>query len=389
MSFVEIENRTTTYTTTANSQIYSLGMGKSIDVASGYGFNLYSHDNVTTIVEGSITSGNTYGYYNQYVSSGYAANQALLVTGSGEISGAAGVALWGDNGYLSNEGLIQGTTGWGVYTWGRDTQSTVINSERIKSENSDAIYAANHSFDLNNDGSIVGGANGVETNLYATGAGSRIDNDGLIKGADYGIFYSGTDTNDVLLNDGKIKGGNGIAIQGNNSKQIVLNSGKIDGDVNLSGGDDVFIGKGGWVDGKVDGGSGHDKLRGGDLADKLKGNTGNDKLGGQKGKDKLFGNEGEDQLNGGRGNDILSGGADADVFVFRNKSGRDKITDFDENGGDQIDLSHFGITSFKKLEKNAVEYKHGNAYIDLDEVGGDGLVVVKNIVDFDAGDFIF
>jgi Ca2+-binding RTX toxin-like protein len=94
---------------------------------------------------------------------------------------------------------------------------------------------------------------------------------------------------------------------------------------------------GGGARDKLFGDAGHDRLDGGGGQDRLAGGDGNDTLSGGAGKDRLFGGAGADRLDGGRGADILDGGAGRDVFVFGQRSGRDRVLNF-ENGIDRIDL---------------------------------------------------
>ena len=81
--------------------------------------------------------------------------------------------------------------------------------------------------------------------------------------------------------------------------------------------------------------------------DTLQGDAGNDTLQGDAGSDTLLGGLGSDTLNGGAAQDTLTGGlGEADTFVFTSTADtgntaatRDRITDFEEAGGDKIDVS--------------------------------------------------
>lgn len=81
-------------------------------------------------------------------------------------------------------------------------------------------------------------------------------------------------------------------------------------------------------DDRLRGGAGADKLNGGAGNDLLHGGSQNDVLLGGSGNDTLIGAFGNDRLVAGRGQDILTGGAGVDVFVFRDRDGRNEITDF-------------------------------------------------------------
>lgn len=68
------------------------------------------------------------------------------------------------------------------------------------------------------------------------------------------------------------------------------------------------------------------------------GGSGDDILLGNEGNDQISGNAGDDILVDGAGRDVLTGGAGADLFVFRDDTDEDIITDFDPSL-DRLDLS--------------------------------------------------
>jgi endoglucanase len=94
----------------------------------------------------------------------------------------------------------------------------------------------------------------------------------------------------------------------------------------------------------VIGTSGNDNFVGTNRNDSINGAAGNDVLNGGIGADQLVGGEGDDILIGGYGPDVLTGGAGRDRFIFSGTFGSDQITDFQGNGLDQIDLTHFKVT---------------------------------------------
>jgi Ca2+-binding RTX toxin-like protein len=63
--------------------------------------------------------------------------------------------------------------------------------------------------------------------------------------------------------------------------------------------------------------------------DTLTGSTVSDKLYGGEGNDVLKGGNGSDTLEGGTGNDLLEGGLHADLYLFGEGDGQDRITDYD------------------------------------------------------------
>jgi Ca2+-binding RTX toxin-like protein len=138
------------------------------------------------------------------------------------------------------------------------------------------------------------------------------------------------------------------------------------------------------------GGGGNDRLEGGNGKDVLKGGGGNDMLKGGNGNDMLKGGAGNDRLEGGKGNDIFYGGAGKDFFIFSSdKSGADVIKAW-EDGLDIIDLTAFDIRNEARFVKNAVSEKNGDAYVELDYAGGDGVIRIEDAAgDFGLSDFVF
>ena len=89
---------------------------------------------------------------------------------------------------------------------------------------------------------------------------------------------------------------------------------------------------------ELQGGRGADILTGHRGADRLIGGRGGDELRGGFGADVLRAGPGADLLDGGRGSDVLTGGGGADVFRLGALGALDRILDFDQAGGDQLDL---------------------------------------------------
>ena len=137
----------------------------------------------------------------------------------------------------------------------------------------------------------------------------RFTNSGLLDGgilvedmAGYSSHYT-FDGQDRLVND------------------VVINNGTITGAVYLSGGDDIYDGRNGTVDGEVDGGDGVDTL---------------------------YGGAGAEAFRGGAGADVLRGGAGADRFTYAAAGDSvaaafDDIEDF-QHGVDKIDLTEVAPT---------------------------------------------
>ena len=177
----------------------------------------------------------------------------------------------------------------------------------------------------------------------------------------------------------------------------------------MYGGNGSDIGSGGEGRDKFYGGNGSDIGFGGTGADLLFGNSGDDFLFGEQGNDRLRGGVGDDMMQGGAGNDHYWGGDGADVFNMSDVSverhnaqnapedwlpivtGRDRIYDF-EDGVDVIDLGAIAIdpTTFADDLDNAVSrFGFRNTLIDLDELGGDGSILLVGVraSEIDVSDF--
>ena len=83
-------------------------------------------------------------------------------------------------------------------------------------------------------------------------------------------------------------------------------------EIDLGGGDDLFLWNGTTVPLRIDGGSGDDELSGGQAADVIDGGPGNDSIVGFGGNDRLDGGSGNDEVDGSSGDDRVDGGPGAD-----------------------------------------------------------------------------
>jgi len=106
-----------------------------------------------------------------------------------------------------------------------------------------------------------------------------------------------------ITNSGLMTGGLSLGI----GADVVLNTGTIGGTVLLSGGNDLFDGRGGTQNGRVLGEDGNDTIYGGAFADRLEGGAGDDTIEGGGGNDLLIGGLGNDLFKGGAGNDTIWG----------------------------------------------------------------------------------
>lgn len=198
--------------------------------------------------------------------------------------------------------------------------------------------------------------------------GSRYDD--VITGstkANYLVGRGGDDTitggdgNDILRGDAgadHLLGGNGsdwVFYTGSNSRVVINIAGQ-----------------------KVSGG--HAK---GDVISNIENANGSrydDIITGSNGANRLNGFFGDDWIRPLRGNDTLSGGDGADTFVFNLNTGRDIISDM-ENDVDKIDLSAYNFAS--KAQVLAItDVRDGHVYIEIDS---NDIIRISNYEAF-AGD---
>jgi Ca2+-binding RTX toxin-like protein len=162
------------------------------------------------------------------------------------------------------------------------------------------------------------------------------------------------------------------------------------------------------------GGNGNDRIYGGDGDDALYGGADNDRLYGGNGIDLLHGGAGADRIVGGAGGDLLTGGRDADTFIFSaladsfgSGADRDKITDFNFNQGDRLDLSgidanvgaggdqaflFIGATGFHGVAGELRIGVTGTGLVVQGDVDGDGAadvaILLQGLTALDPGAFI-
>ena len=164
----------------------------------------------------------------------------------------------------------------------------------------------------------------------------------------------------------------------------------------LGGHDDLFSGDGNdqvWGDrgnDTLDGGVGNDRLWGGKGADTLLGGAGGDRLWGGGGNDVIRGGAGRDKIDPGKGGDSCTGGGGADTFIFGNKYGETRITDFAaKNNREDVDLSAVSaIRNFQDLKANHMTQVGDDVVID--DAGRTKIILLEvSLGDLDARDFLF
>lgn len=177
-------------------------------------------------------------------------------------------------------------------------------------------------------------------------------------------------------------------------------------------GDDVLRGQNG--NDYLFGEAGLDTLEGGDGIDHLYGGTETDILLGDAGNDTLYGEAGNDLITGGAGLDLMIGGAGADRFIFTAASDTgatgataDRISDFSQSQGDQIDLQEIDANSINGLTNEAFTFIGSGAFTNVagqlravvsggstlvtGDIDGDGMadfmIRVDGVVTLTAADF--
>ena len=144
-------------------------------------------------------------------------------------------------------------------------------------------------------------------------------------------------------------------------------------------------------------------IRGTDDNDRLLGGVRADRLIGGKGNDTMLGRGGKDDFLGGAGADVLKGGPGRDHFIYTalqdspaGKTERDRITDFNGNLGDKIDLteitelqifSYLQDQPFSANGEGAPEVRFANGLLEAD-VNGNGLadfaVTLTDVIQFNT-----
>ncbi|MEO1292591.1 MAG: calcium-binding protein [Pseudomonadota bacterium] len=372
---------------------------------------------------------------------------AVSIVNFGTISAhVVAVDLFGNSNNLINYGDINATTNIGARLW---QSATITNYGSIFGE-AFGVVTRDGGGEVTNFGDIagdtavwLGGDNedtfrntfinsgealGAQFGVYSNAESLSIVNSGTIsslnKNAGVAIFHANSALGETysLVNSGLVQG-DGLSYSGGVDTDIITNTGDMIGGMNLNGGDDIYRGRSGFVEGTIDGGSGADMLIGGDEdndflggddndtlrgrggdddleggsgADTLRGHSGHDTLIGGSNGDDLRGGEGDDTLIGGGGGDTLAGGSDndtltggngGDVFVFARGAGDDVVTDFD-NGADLIDVTAFGLGSVGALAP-AIATAGSDTLIDWSVVGGQGLLILEGTAGvINGADFI-
>jgi Ca2+-binding RTX toxin-like protein len=176
---------------------------------------------------------------------------------------------------------------------------TVEETGQVRGFEASAIRINGFDMELVNHGLIKSAGIAIVMNGQAATGASSLVNTGIIDGTKVAISHGGSGiTTETLtvLNSGTISGGEKAydSLSSVIAKDEITNTGKMIGDAYLGGGDDLYDGRLGTIDGDVFGDIGNDRLYAG---------AGNNRLFGQDGGDTLMGGAGADYLSGGTGTD--------------------------------------------------------------------------------------
>lgn len=233
--------------------------------------------------------------------------------------------------------------------------------------------------------------------------GGKVWTDGIdtanftkVNGSQTVFAKGGNDVIDGSSSSDQFYGGAGSdTIRGAGGDDLIVDT---RGDNDLFGGDnnDTIVGGGGRID--AEGNNGNDMLLGG---------IGNDNLNGGRGNDTLRGDprgsfiSGDDTLIAGSGDDWLEGGGGADVFIFNEADGNNRIGALDLSGGsrqiigqdfevgvDHIDLSDFDL-SFSDVQ-SGLSTVNGNAVYTFDQGATQFTLTIEDVLhsELTTADFI-
>ncbi len=325
----------------------SLLVGQSGTIySSGYGVESVGNSQTFTIA-GTILSTTNDGLH---LGSDASSNVRVVIAATGHISAADDcISVSGNNANIQNYGSLSGNFGIYITSGNASNVATIFNAGSIHAEYT-GILSQNQttSVNLTNEGLIRGGDDSFLSDI---GTDTLINNGRMIGG----IFLGGG--NDLYSGahgrvDGLISGGEGL-------DTFVVGAGheNIDGGAGL---DTLDFTKTGGLRVALDGSVGNTGVAAGDIyvgieivkgsvsgADSLTGNSVNNTLYGFGGVDFLSGGGGDDGLVGGAGKDVLYGGAGNDrFFLFKPSEGGDKVNDFTNLPGNndtfRISASGFG-----------------------------------------------
>ncbi len=155
------------------------------------------------------------------------------ISGGGVDSGMSIIANSIISGDITNQGLINATSGNAIALNQSVINGGILNSGRIQSTNANGINVSNVSTiqrNITNSGTLSGGQNGISVLSGSTVGG--IVNSGTISGGNNGLNISSSTINGSISNSGTIRGGaTGINISSGTTNGGISNSGTIQGNI--------------------------------------------------------------------------------------------------------------------------------------------------------------
>lgn len=230
-------------------------------------------------------------------------------------TGAAAIVVTGADCSLTIGGHIYSGPLQGISTFATSNiDITVLSTGVVGSNLSVGIFFDATGSTINNAGTIMGGATGLQFNVNADD--TVMINSGLIIGNANGVRCNAGAGDLTFLNTGTIRALNLNSFLGAGGVDKITNKGLMIGDVALGANNDTYDGRSGRVAANSNG-------------SEVLGEAGNDRLLGGKFVDRLDGGADDDKLTGGLAKDILTGGTGLDQFIFNSKTEcGDTITDF-------------------------------------------------------------
>jgi Ca2+-binding RTX toxin-like protein len=256
-------------------------VGSSIDAVRSF------HHNSTLHNDGRIFSGGGYGVFFDGL------YQKILNSAGAKIIGLSGIYVNGFGSDIQNHGEVSGLQNFGIRFAG-SSYASLSNFGEIFGGFTGVFAASKSGGSINNSGRISSDQLGIEvdtdpgmTTTVRNAAGATIE-------GEYYAIYVGN--GQILLdNRGTINGN--IYCWAPDGNDTIINRGVITGHVELGGGNNVYDGRLGMLNGVLIGGNGIDRLFGG---------VANDTMYSAGGNDILIGGAGADALDGGAGFDYAS-----------------------------------------------------------------------------------
>jgi hypothetical protein len=287
-----------------------LGAGRSVAGAVG----IHTTDQTNEIINAGLIVGRFFGIM---------AGLGLTLTNTGEFSAITTLLVGplGNDTGITNSGAIRGralitTRDCSLHDSGDHPGSVDRGTEEALNIDAKANVV--------NTGAMLSAKVGL-----SCGSDLLLLNQGLIKD----ILHTGLGTgHSVILNDHVIERANVLAIEleGTTASTVLRNHGVIEGDVGLSGLADRYGGRGGLLEGVVNGGAGSDALVGGATEESLIGGADGHRLRGMGSDGSLVAvlNDGNDSQDSAAGADTLDMAAGHAVILADLAAGRSKSADF-------------------------------------------------------------